>query len=54
MARRAADASRSAPSVVAPLANSPDLNVLINDRRPAICAISLDSVQPFALDHRSL
>ncbi len=43
-----------APSVVVPLVNSPDLNVLINHRHPAIGAISLDYVQPFALDHRLL
>jgi RES domain-containing protein len=43
-----------APSVVVPLANSPDMNILINHRHPAISAIRLDSVQPFALDHRLL
>ena len=44
----------SAPSVIAPLDGSPDVNVLINHRHPAAAQIRIARAEPFALDARLL
>jgi len=40
------------PSAIVPLDRSPDLNVLINHRHPEAARISIQAVEPFALDPR--
>jgi RES domain-containing protein len=41
-----------APSVIAPLDGSPDLNVLINHRHPAAAEITIIAAEVFVLDTR--
>lgn len=40
------------PSAIVPLEDSPDVNVLINHRHPAVAQIELERAEPFALDMR--
>ena len=40
------------PSAIVPLAGSPDLNVLINHRHPAVAEISVISAENFVFDTR--
>lgn len=40
------------PSVIVPLHDSPDVNVLINHRHPASESISIDQLVPYTLDPR--
>ncbi|BBK32555.1 RES domain-containing protein [Stella humosa] len=42
------------PSAIVPLDGSPDMNVLINHRHPAVAAIAVAAAEPFALDPRLL
>lgn len=40
------------PSAIVPLDGSPDQNVLINHRHPAVAQITMTAAEPFALDAR--
>jgi RES domain-containing protein len=40
------------PSAIVPLDNSPDINLLINHRHPAVGQISIVAAEPFVLDPR--
>lgn len=40
------------PSVIVPLADSPDVNVLVNNRHPAATRIRISRMESFALDAR--
>jgi len=40
------------PSAIVPLEDSPDVNVLINHRHPAVAQIELERAEPFVLDMR--
>jgi RES domain-containing protein len=40
------------PSVIVPIANAPDRNVLINHRRPTVTRITIIAVTPFTIDPR--
>jgi RES domain-containing protein len=40
------------PSAIVPLENSPDMNILINHRHPAVEQISVIAAEPFLLDPR--
>ena len=42
----------SVPSVIVPMANAPDRNILINHRAADVSAIRIESTTPFALDPR--
>jgi RES domain-containing protein len=42
----------SVPSVIVPIANAPDRNILINHRARDVSAIRIESTTPFALDPR--
>jgi hypothetical protein len=47
-----AEALLIVPSVIVPIANVPDLNVLINHRAAEAAAIGIAEVAPFSLDPR--
>lgn len=40
------------PSAIVPLADTPDMNVIINHRHPDAARISIQAVEPFILDVR--
>ena len=40
------------PSAVVPLEGSPDMNVLINHRHPAVAQITIAGAEPFVMDMR--
>jgi RES domain-containing protein len=40
------------PSAIVPLDGSPDVNVLINHRHPAVARITISATEPFTLDPR--
>lgn len=40
------------PSAIVPISRSPDLNVLINHSHPAMAAVRILDIEPFALDPR--
>jgi RES domain-containing protein len=42
----------SVPSVIVPLANAPDRNILINHRAANVSAIKIAATTPFTLDPR--
>jgi RES domain-containing protein len=42
------------PSVIVPIRDSPDRNVIINHRHPAAAAIAVERVEPFEVDVRLL
>ncbi len=42
----------SVPSVIMPIANAPDRNILINHRAANVAAIKVEPTTPFTLDPR--
>jgi RES domain-containing protein len=42
----------SVPSVIVPIANAPDRNILINHRVASVAAIRIEATTPFTLDPR--
>lgn len=42
----------SVPSVIVPIANAPDRNILINHRAANIAAVTIEATTPFTLDPR--
>ncbi|PSJ62568.1 RES family NAD+ phosphorylase [Kumtagia ephedrae] len=42
------------PSVIVPIAGSPDQNLIVNHRHPATAEITIERIEPFELDVRLL
>ena len=49
---RAVTYCSTVPSVIVPIANAPDRNILINHRAANVSAIRIEATTPFTLDPR--